>query len=238
MIMSIPLLIFPQRDRAWSFASYPCVGSWFWLSPSITRLPQYPAILDRAHNGAEIMDLGCCFGQNLRLLAAHGVQSDTMHASDIHADLWELGYELFGDRDRMHAQFIQVDVFEDKSGLDSLDGKMDIILACQLLHLWDWEKQFTAMKRIARLSKVGTVVVGYQRAREEQMTWLRPWGHMYIHSLQTFKDIWHQLGVETGTSWVVDARLVELEAWGMEPEDKAWMDQPAKGVDFVITREK
>ena len=161
-----------------------------------------------------------------------------MFASDIQADLWELGFELFSDWERMHAQFIQADICASESQLDSLDGTVDIIFACQLLHLWDWEKQFAAMKRMVRLSKVGTVVVGYQRGREEQMSLLKPWGNMYIHNLHTFGDIWHKLGEATETRWVVDAKLTEPEAWGMEPEDKAWMDQPAKGIDFVITREE
>ena len=232
------LTVHSQRDRAWLIAPYPCVGSWFFLFPGITRLPQYPSILDRARNGALILDLGCCFGQDLRLLAADGVPMDRMIASDLEADLWELGFELFRDQERMHAQFIQADACASKSQLDSLGGKIGIILACQFLHIWDWEKQFAAMKRIVRLSKVGTVVIGYQRGREERMSVLKPWANQFIHDLDSFQDIWCKLGEATETSWLVEAKLTEMEAWGMEPEDKVWMDQPPKGIDFLITREK
>ena len=123
-------------------------------------------------------------------MAADGAPTDVMDASDIHQDLWELGFELFSDRDRMRAQFIQADIFEAVSGLGSLDGKMDIILACQLLHLWDWEKRLTAMRCIVRMSKVGTLVIGYQRTRKKQTNLRQPWGHMYIYDVRTFEEIW------------------------------------------------
>lgn len=205
---------------------------------SISRFAKYPDILRRALNGACILDLGCCFGQDLRLLAADGVPTNNMYASDLHSDMWTLGFELFGDEDRMHAQFIQADIFETSPGLDALEGKIDILIACQFLHLWDWDQQLVAMRRIARLSNIGTVVVGYQRGREKGGVFSKPWGSMFVHDPYTFEKIWQELGQETNKAWVVDVQLVELEEWGMKTEDKGWMDQPAKGLNFIVTRER
>ncbi|TVY48847.1 Methyltransferase [Lachnellula occidentalis] len=226
------------RDRAWTFAPYPCIGQWMFLMPSITTFPEYPAIVAHSQQeGAKILDLGCGLGQTLRLFASEGTPTESMYASDLVGDLWDLGYDLFGDKERMKAQFIQADIFDDNSRLSELNGKMDIILACQFIHLFDMQGQVAAMKKIVGLtSGPGAVVVGYQRGREVAMKKAMPWGEMFIHDIQTFQKIWEKVGNETETKWKIDARLVDLKEWGCEEEDIAWMDQYPMGINFVATR--
>ena len=207
------------------------------LLPSITTFPEYPEILRVARGKATILDMGCCFGQDLRLLASNQVPTDKMYATDVNKELWDLGFELFKDREKMHATFIQADVFDLHSNLARLDGCVDIILACQFLHLFDWESQLTAMKRIVRLSRPGCIVVGYQRGQVQAQECVRPWGTMYLHNIETFSDIWEQLGQETDTRWTINASLVDLQDWGMEPEDTAWMPEGQKGLNFVAIRQ-
>ena len=78
-------------------------------------------------------------------------------------DSWGLGFELFRDRQKMSAKFIQANLFVSTFDLDQLKGKMDIILVCQLLHLFDWEQQITAIKKMVDFSKIESVLLGYQR---------------------------------------------------------------------------
>lgn len=66
--------------------------------------------------------------------------SENMYASDLHSKLWEIGCDLFRDRDAMKARFVQADIFEPDSPLRDLDGKIDIIIACQFLHLFSWKQ--------------------------------------------------------------------------------------------------
>ena len=106
------------------------------LLPSISTFSEYPAIVDRARSGATVLDLGCCFGQDLRLLAANGVSPEYMYASHISSELWELGFDLFRDKAKMTAQFIQTNIFDTASHLKLLNGRIDIIIACQFLHLF------------------------------------------------------------------------------------------------------
>ena len=207
------------------------------LLPSITTFAEYPEVLQLARSNATILDMGCCFGQDLRLLAADQVPTQRMYATDIQRELWELGFEMFRDREKMHATFIQADVFDPCSNLARLDGQVDIILACQFLHLFNWEGQMTAMKRIARLSRPDCLVVGYQRGQVLAQECVRPWGTMYLHNVETFKDIWEQLGKETGIRWTVNASLVDLKDWGMEAEDATWMPAGQRGLNFVVTRQ-
>ncbi|TVY44458.1 Methyltransferase ausD [Lachnellula cervina] len=226
------------RDRAWICAPYPCVGLWMFLMPGILTFPEYPALVARSQQeGVKTLDLGCGLGQNLRLFASEGTPTESMYASDLVADLWDIGYDLFGDEEKMKAHFIQADIFDDSSRLFELDGKMDIIIACQFIHLFDMQGQVAVMKKIVGLtSGPGAVVVGYQRGREVAMKQAMPWGEMFIHDIQTFQEIWEKVGDETGTKWKIDARLVDLQEWGCEKEDMTWMDQDPMGINFVVTR--
>ena len=225
-----------QRDKAWQHGQYPCVGEWMFLLPFIPKFSQYPRILARAQAGAAVLDLGCCFGQDLRLLAADGAPTHNMYACDIKEELWQLGFELFRDREKMRARFVQADIFDPDSDLVHLSGQMDIIIASQFLHLWDWKRQVLAMKRVVELSRPGAILVGYQRGQVRAQEVMRPWGTMFFHDLDTYREIWHQVEVETSSRWDVEASFVDLRELGMEEEDLEWMPPGQKGINFVVTR--
>jgi hypothetical protein len=139
----------------------------------------------------------------------------------------------------MEAQFIQADIF-DCSKLSEWNGAMDVVLACQFLHLFDWAGQVTVMKRIVEFTKgPGALVVGYQRAREvteRNVKW--PRGMMFVHGLGTWPEIRVEVEKVTGTKWRVETSLVDLKEWGYEKGDAAWMDQYPMGINFVATRLK
>ena len=207
------------------------------LLPSISTFPIYNDIIKRGRGGATILDLGCAFGQNLRLLAADGVSTSRMYAVDKSAVLWNLGFDLFRDQQKMEAKFIQTDFCDRSSDLQLLQGQTDIIIACQFLHLFSWEKQIEASKRIVELSRPGSMLIGYQRAQEQAQETARPWGLMYFHSAESFQRMWSQIEDETKTKWKVEVSLVDLQQWGMEEEDIEWMPSDRKGINFVVTRQ-
>ena len=194
-------------------------------------------ILSRAQTGATVLDLGCCFGQDLRLLAADGAPTRNMYASDISKELWQLGFKLFRDQEKMNAKFLQANVLDQNSDLEQLNGKTDIIIVRQFLHLFDWGRQIYILKKIVRFSKIGSMIVGYQRGQVHALTVTRPWGQMFLHDLKTFGDMLRQAEVETDTQWDLEIDLVDLREWGMEDEDVQWMPPGAKGLNFVITRQ-
>jgi len=49
---------------------YPCIGAYRFLDLSIISSPQYDEILSRVKNGEKFLDLGCCFGQEIRQLVS------------------------------------------------------------------------------------------------------------------------------------------------------------------------
>ena len=137
--------------------------------------------------------------QDLRRLAVDGAPTNNMYASDIVTDFWNIRYDLFRDRETMKAQFVQADLLEPTSALDVLDGKVDVVYLGSLLHLFGWNQQGQACKRIVRLSKVGTVVVGCMIGRatgEEVGTKWGGGGTMYNHNVESFKRLWSEIGEE------------------------------------------
>jgi hypothetical protein len=45
-------------------------------------------------------------------------------------------------------------------------------------------------------------------------------------------------GTRTNTKWRVKAANVDLECWGLDKEDFAWMTKPTPlGMNFIATRE-
>ncbi|MCJ1270149.1 hypothetical protein MMC22_010045 [Lobaria immixta] len=225
------------RDRAWSFGQYPCVGLWVFLHPVVSNFAEYENALSRVKAGASVLDLGCCFGHELRRLAADGAPTENMYASDIHPELWDIGYDLFRDRQSMKARFIQADIFDPASPLGDLKGKIDIFIICQFFHLFGWEKQIEVGKKIVEMSRPGAQLIGYHTGRMEAEESHVQFRTMFFHNVETFKKLWRDIGIETGTTWTVDAVLVEMEEWGLEKEDYEWASKTQRGLNFSVTRQ-
>ena len=160
-----------------------------------------------------------------------------MYANDVNGELWELGYKLFDDRDRLKARFFQGNILEDTSWLTELDGKIGVILAYQFLHLFSWEKQIQIAKKMVATSKNNTIIMGSQMGKTQAREKLSPRGTMFCHTPQTFQKMWEQVGNETGTTWKVEANMLDLDEWGLQPEDYAWMEKDNRALNFIVQRE-
>lgn len=240
------------RDRAWSVQKYPCIGQWMFLINRTPNLPYYKDIITLLKAGASILDVGCCFGQDLRYMAADGAPTQQMYASDIVPEFWDLGFDLYLDAHSMKAHFLKADILEANildpaSPYAQLSGKIDIVLVNQVFHLFDWERQLKAAKNMVCLSRPGTWVVGYQigsvvaGARRVKTTTGGPSGaagskSRFFHNPETWQDLWRLVGKETRTEWMIESRIIELKEWGLEDEDSAWMGPTAMGLEFIIRR--
>ncbi|PYI27254.1 S-adenosyl-L-methionine-dependent methyltransferase [Aspergillus indologenus CBS 114.80] len=238
----LPTHLHSIRNRAWPLGNYPCIGMWIFLLPGLAGFPEFDRLVARARgqstsDGSMILDLGTGLGQDLRLLAAHGVPTTRMVAVDREPRLWQLGYELFRDANRMQARFIEGDFHTmPDAALAPVQGHVDLVIAAQFLHLFSRAGQQAACRRIAALSRPGTTVVGFQQGRRRPVEYVRPWGVTFYQNRESFVQMWEAVQAETGTRWEVVVREVELEEWGMEAEDVAWMEGVKFGIEFVITR--
>ena len=162
-------------------------------------------------------------------MAIDGAPTDRMYASDLTSGLWEVGYDLFRDRERMHAQFIEADIFSDDNGLGELKGKVDVVVAYQFLHCFSWEGQIRAAERIVGMSRTGTVLVGAQAGSVTARHFELHGMNMFLHNVESFQEMWAQVEKNTGTKWRVECKPV---TW----KELSELRRLEMLVDFVVER--
>lgn len=148
----------------------------------------------------------------------------SLYGSDVFADYERVGHELFRDGDRFQDRFIAADLFEedaDKSALVSTEGSWDVISIVMFLHIYDWETQIWACKRILKLlaRKPGSMVVGALAGSTlpgEQVVKppLVPEGQektIYRQSRETFVEMWSVVEKEEGVNLKVEVVYDDLE---------------------------
>ncbi|KAB8342708.1 hypothetical protein FH972_022308 [Carpinus fangiana] len=219
------------REKAWSIHPYPCVGQWRFLDLSISQHPLYPKVLSMltSDDDKKLLDMGCCFAQDLRSLAADGVPSENLYGADLRLEFLDLGYDLFRDKGKIKAHFYEGDALalpgsEAEGGLKELNGQFDIVHAASFLHLFSWEDQVTAACRLVSFFKpdakeavifgrqIGTLKPGkYQRRND-------PNGSRFAHDLNTFQQLWDGVGEKTGTKWKLEGELRTAPKWRGEGE--------------------
>ena len=162
-------------------------------------------------NNGKYLDLGVCFGQDLRQLVMDGAPSENTYGVDIEKDLVELGFDLFRDRQSLKTEFIIADVFDPKKDWSKLEGTIDVFHASAVFHLFTRDKQIHIGQLLVRLGRQrpGTLIVGRQVGR--QVPGERPMQlgqeRVYQHNVESLRLMWKEIGAMTGTSWSVEGSL-------------------------------
>ena len=203
----------------------------------ISRSPAYPTILQRVKGGSTFMDVGCFLGHDLRRLIFDGAPSTNLYGVDI-VSHWDVGYDLFRDRDRFSAHFIEADILSEHPALLALRGRIDVVSITHVFHQWDWEGQVAAANKVCAFTRAGSMVVGCQignvAAKDVMSKAIQ--APQWRHTPTSFQRLWDQVGAETGTEWKCQAWLRSWEDMGWDPKDQAWMEDGARVIDFVVTR--
>ncbi|KAI9704017.1 MAG: hypothetical protein M1820_005638 [Bogoriella megaspora] len=212
----VPSHIRTVRDKAWNEGyPYGCLGLYTFLDIRLVRLPIYSEILDRLRQGQKLIDMGCCFGQELRQLVHSGVDSSQLYGTDLRQDFMDMGYELFLDRETLKSKFIASNMLDESAtSLNELDGQIDIIHASLFFHLFTWDQQVVILKRCVKLLKPqpGSLIVGGMAGDiEPQERWNRQGtGKHFRHNEESWAKLWKEVGEATGTKWEVWGVLRDL----------------------------
>jgi hypothetical protein len=192
------------RTRAWENYNYPCLGRWSFLGFSIQRSPLYKEILRTCKTeGATVIDVGCCLGQDVRQLIYDGVPIDQIRGYELDPFFIEQGYELFRDGELMKTKKVMTsgDIFDDQF-LETVEPA-DYLFAGLFIHLFDSEAQKDACRRLARICK--QAITGQQEGASipvERFGSLRPPGkNRMCHSPESFARMWDEV---TGGEWQVE----------------------------------
>lgn len=224
-----------QRALGFSSNPYPCIGHYQFLNLALLTHPLYASILSRLKSdpSALYLDLGCCFGQDLRQLVLDGVPSTQLTGVDIEGPLMELGYELFLDEKSLQSKFKVADIFKGE-----IDIEADVVHCSAFFHLFPLAQQIEAAKMITRLVRTGGVIVGRQSGsvKPGEVPAIEPGNIKFRHDVSTLAEMWDRVGAETGTVWKVEG---ELDQVGIDTSSKSAVeDENSRRLLFTITREK
>ncbi|KAH6722067.1 hypothetical protein BKA61DRAFT_701140 [Leptodontidium sp. MPI-SDFR-AT-0119] len=225
------------RDKAWDVHPLPCIGQFRFIDFSLSRSTSYPRVLELLKSGGKLLDLGCCFGQDLRKLVHDGAPASSLYGADLRSEFIDLGYDLFLDRNRIGVQFLTADIFDPNSSLKQLDGQMSVVYIGLLLHLFDWEGQRKACERIVGFLKPekGVLVLGQQVGSLVACD-VMSGGERKVtrHDLASFEKLWKEVGERTGSQWEVRANLDE--GLGVGDGTRAWDRHETRRLVFEVER--
>jgi hypothetical protein len=171
----------------------------------------------------------------MRKMALEGAPTGNMYGLEMHGGFIDLAYDFFGDRNTLKTHFIAGDLF-DKSNpeIKAIEGSIDIAHLGMFLHLWDLEGQTRACERIVELMRpqTGSLIVGHSAGRVEAAEWFNPVGpSMFKQNVESFTEMWEEVGRRTGSRWVVSASLQETQI-----EGRHWDDPLARKLVFEVER--
>ncbi|KAF7628457.1 hypothetical protein AFLA_003813 [Aspergillus flavus NRRL3357] len=228
--------IYRVRNKAWDVLPYPCIGVFRFLDFGANLSPIYPEVIQRLRAGQTFLDLGCCFGQDIRKLVHDGAPSENIIGADTEGRFMDLGYELFRDKDTLKARFYAASVF-DEEFLSEWHGKIDIIYVGAFLHLFDIEKQALVVARLVELlrRRPGSIVFGRNLGAERGGAFrMKTLGwDVFRHSRETMRLLWE--GAPEG-DWRVDAELMEYRSEGWDDSRRGWVGDETKEMRFVVRR--
>jgi len=220
--------ILETRNKAWKTFPHPSIGRFQFLDLQLAKSPIYKDILERIQHGQQFLDLGCCFGQELRQLVSDGAKSENLYGVELHSEFFDFGYELFRDKDHLNALFLEANIFSHESVIWQLQGKIDIIWVGAFLHLFDRHHQLIAIKHMLRLlsKQPSSIIVGRLVGSEtpgEYPSQITPNGTVYTHDVHSFKKMFHEAAEAMDAKWETD---VHAKPWEGDLKLKASEDEP------------
>lgn len=181
-------------------------------------------------------------GQDIRKLVYDGAPSENTYASDLNGKFWDIGYELFLDKSSLKTTFIEADVFDNESGMQQLAGKIDIVHAASFFHLFNWDQQVIAAKKVVGLlnGAPSNLIFGRQAGRLEAGDFtaqVEQEKSRYWHNSESWARLWKQVGDETGTAWKVEADWDEkIDLFRQNNGMADFIPEDTKLMRFIIRR--
>ncbi|XXG97655.1 hypothetical protein Hte_003962 [Hypoxylon texense] len=198
------------RDRAWEIRVYPCIGLSIKLTPQLHRLADYDAILKRVKDGAVLMDVGTFVDHDLRRLVYGGAPSDKLYGVDI-VNHFDVGYDLFRDRERFKGHFIEAD-----------------ILSTTPPELMGLKGQLKAAQALVAFTKPGSWIVGNQigNPQARAVSVMSVPSASWRHNPDSFAKMFEAVGDARGTRW-------ETQAWLRTFEDMRGLGRGGRCLDGI-----
>ncbi|KAJ7206521.1 hypothetical protein GGX14DRAFT_637452 [Mycena pura] len=230
------------QAKAYQIFSYPCIRHFTFARLRLSGLPAYSQAMAllRERPDAIFLDLGCCFGTDIRKVAVDGFPMQNLIACDLHGEFWNHGHELFRSTpETFPVAFLSGDVFDPAflapsssastmmppsnlsniTSLTALAGHVSILHCSYVFHLFDEQKQAGLARLLAVLLSPlpGSMSFGSQPGMKTKGFFSNPAYYsgdpgrrLFAHSPESWIDLWGGIFPE-GT--------VRLEAALKKPEE-------------------
>ena len=220
------------------------MGAFWFLLFAVTEFSQYDEILTRLKSGQKVLDVGAGIGQELRAFASDGAPPDAMAATDYQRGLWDVGYDLFQDRESFSGcNFIEADFINGGDQLVRLHGKFDVILAMNFLHLFDIDVQTTMAERMLRLLRPvkDSLILGLQAGTHLTPRFEADFpmfpdfkGDLYRHSIESIQEMWKKAAMSVGLEVETTAETVELASDSKYVSVTSYHGEPACRLNWSV----
>ncbi|KAJ7088586.1 hypothetical protein C8R44DRAFT_819074 [Mycena epipterygia] len=217
--------IIDVQTKAYDVYGHHCIRSFSFIRTKISTLPSYQHVLTlgRERKGAILLDLGCCFGTDIRKAASDGFPLENLIASDLRPDFWNLGHELFRTTpetfpiaflagDALDTTFLEpsepvtsaseitvpAPSLASLTCLTPLRGYVSAIHISSVFHLFFEPQQLQLARALAGLLSpvLGSVIFGShvgRRAKGFRTEALCSGGHMFCHSPESWREMWEEV---------------------------------------------
>ncbi|KAI9454156.1 hypothetical protein BJY52DRAFT_773481 [Lactarius psammicola] len=224
------------QAEAYKVHPYPCIRVFSWASPGIEYLFSYQYLLklSKEREEAILLDIGCCFGTDVRKAIADGFPLRNVVTTDLHKDFWDLGHRLFRTTpDTFPVTFVPGDVFDPEhlsivppftttsppvttvpdlrtlTSLNPLRGHVSAIYVGNFFHLFPKDAQLRLARALAGLLTYrSSMIFGVQVGLPEGG---HPSAHhrLFCHTPQSWDELWDGEVFPKGTVKVF-ANVTEL----------------------------
>ncbi|KAI0066719.1 hypothetical protein BV25DRAFT_1796809 [Artomyces pyxidatus] len=253
-----------QAD-AYKVFPYPCIRKFAWTKLKISRLFAYHQLLKlgREREGAILLDIGCCFGNDARKAIADGFPIQNVVASDLHQGFWDAGHKVFRTTpETFPVPFVPGDVFDPAhlaivppftappttprpnlatlTSLNPLRGYVSAVHASSFFHLFQEEQQLHLARALAGLlaAEPGSMLSGRHAGLPEAGFRTCSSGIQgFCHSAESWKELWEGVFGEVGVQVDVEARV--FKPTGSDVTSGAELGIPESQtwwLEWVVTR--
>ncbi|KAE9400625.1 hypothetical protein BT96DRAFT_975162 [Gymnopus androsaceus JB14] len=216
--------IIAVQIKAFSIYPFPSIRLFDFARLQLGRLPAYDQLikLGKERKYAILIDLGCCFGSDIRKAIQDGYPVQNTLSSDLRKSLWELGHELFKSTSHSFpASFIEGDVLNPSflsavpsfakgsppttaalslnsiTSLNDLRGSVSAVYTGQFFHLFSETQQDQIAWGLASLlsPEPGSMILGMHAGRSIKGFWA-PGGSdfkTFCHSPESWKELWERI---------------------------------------------
>lgn len=180
------------RRKGLSQHPYKCIEKFMFLVPRSKKHPSYKYLVENKRTKPwKVLDIGCCMGTDVRQFMVDGIvnfqRGDSVVGVDVNASFFKLGYQLFGDEDKLKHVFRMCN-FLSIVNYKWLE-KYDVVYCGSVIHLFNQVQAEILVKNMFKVMNEGAIVFGRTLGSENAYSVEIGGAERYLHSSQTLKEL-------------------------------------------------